>query len=397
MSTIVTRTGKGSPLTWSELDANFTNLNADKYQSGDSPSFNAVGATSVSASSVAASTLALASENISGSNGIGFRNRVINGDMRIDQRNAGSSATINTPAYVYTLDRWAAYGQAADGVYTIARSTSSPPTGFSHFLRATVTTADAAVGAAQAYVFRQFIEGNNVADLEWGTANAKACTLTFWVRSSVTGIRAIGIRDESANYSYVYTFFISSANTWEQKTIPITGPTSGTWPTNTNGSIQIMFDLGSGSDYEQATGWGSGDGFRTSACVRTINTLNATFDLTGVQFEVGTVSTPFERRPFGFELSLCQRYYETAPYLIFSTGSIVSGATTLYGWVPYKVTKRGAATLTKVTEANSGFPNTSNIGTVNGVDGFRVDATANATQNLGYINYSGGWTASSEI
>jgi hypothetical protein len=244
-------------------------------------------------------------------NGLFFRNRIINGDMRIDQRNAGAAVTINGTANTYTVDRWVASGQATDGVYTVDQVTDAPTGGgFTNSLKITVTTADASIGASQIYTFGQFIEGLNTADLMWGSASARAVTLSFWVQASVTGTYSVALKNSDANRAYVATYTINSANTWEYKTITVPGDTTGTWLTDTGRGIGVRFNLGAGTDYNAtANSWTATNGFSVSGQVQLISTLNATFFITGVQLETGSVATPFERRPYGTELMLCQRYY----------------------------------------------------------------------------------------
>jgi hypothetical protein len=239
----------------------------------------------------------------------GFRNRIINGDMRIDQRNAGAAVTVNGAA-AYTVDRW--FGEdVTDGVFTVQQD-SSAPTGFNFSAKITTTTADASLAAGQYAVFTQRIEGFNTADLMWGTANAKTVTLSFWVRSSLTGTFGGVLANSAENYSYPFTYSISAANTWEQKSVTVTGPTAGTWIGATNGKgIIVTFALGSGSTYVGTAGaWAAAD-YRGGATGQTsvIGTLNATWYITGAQLEVGSVATPFERRDYGRELIMCQRYY----------------------------------------------------------------------------------------
>ncbi len=160
-----------------------------------------------------------------------FRNRIINGDMRIDQRNAGASVTA-TNSVRYTVDRFACFAGAPSGagVFT-AQQVSDAPAGFTRSLRATVTTADTTASADSQYFFAQYIEGNNIADLGFGSASASSITLSFWVKSSLTGTFAGGVNNSAGNRSYVFTYTINSANTWEYKTITISGDTTGTWLT----------------------------------------------------------------------------------------------------------------------------------------------------------------------
>ena len=275
----------------------------------------------------------------------GFRNRIINGDMRIDQRNAGAAVTINGTA-AYTVDRW--FGEdVTDGVFTVQQD-SSAPTGFNFSAKITITTADASLAAGQYAVFTQRIEGFNTADLMWGTANAKTITLSFWVRSSLTGTFGGVLANSAENYSYPFTYSISAANTWEQKSVTVTGPTAGTWIGATNGKGMIVtFALGSGSTYVGTAGaWAAAD-YRGGATGQTsvIGTLNATWYITGVQLEVGSVATPFERRDYGRELAMCQRYYwqnTTANgYYAYQYN-----ATNKFVFVPHPVTMRATPTAT---------------------------------------------------
>jgi hypothetical protein len=239
----------------------------------------------------------------------GFVNRIINGDMRIDQRNAGAAVTADKTSATYGVDRFFGRSESADGVYTIQQTTTAPAN-FVNSLKVTVTTADASIGATQRYQIQQRIEGYNIADLGWGTANAKTVTLSFWVRSSLTGTFGGSFVNSDATRSYPFTYSISVVDTWEYKSVTIAGDTSGTWLTTNGIGIQIIFALGTGSTYLGTAGAWSGN-FYTGATGQTqvISTSGATFYITGVQLEVGSVATPFERRPFGAELVLCLRYY----------------------------------------------------------------------------------------
>jgi hypothetical protein len=238
----------------------------------------------------------------------GFRNRIINGDMGIDQRNAGASINNSAAANTYGVDRFAMYG--ADASKMSAQQSTTAPTGF---VNSWLITSSAATtpSAAQPYGFRQVIEGRNISDLGWGTANAKTITISFWVRSSITGTYALSLFNRDApNRSYVATYTISSANTFEYKTITIAGDTSGSWNTDNSQGIQVWWDLGSGSNFNETAGsWVSALKVRTSGSSNWIGTSGATFYITGVQLEVGSVATPFERIDYGRELMLCQRYY----------------------------------------------------------------------------------------
>jgi len=281
------------------------------------------------------------------SNGLFFRNRVINGDMRIDQRNAGAAVTINSTGNTYTIDRWFASGQLTDGVFTVQQDTTVPA-GFTNSTKITVTTADASIGATQTYLFSQSIEGNNIADLSFGTANARTVTASFWVRSSLTGTFGGVLSNGANNRSYPFTYSISVADTWEYKTVTIPGDTTGTWLTDTGRGINIRFQIGVGSDFLGTAGaWtGTSSIFGATGATNIISTLNATWYITGVQLETGSVATPFERRPYGTELMLCQRYYyrnfPNAGGKLLSTGGVCFSTTSSANFIPFPVPMRVA-------------------------------------------------------
>jgi hypothetical protein len=281
-----------------------------------------------------------------------FRNRIINGDMRIDQRNAGAAVTL-TAGGIYTVDRWQGV-ENTDGAMT-AQQDSSAPTGFVTSVKCTTTTADGSLASSQNVQFRQAIEGLNVADLGWGTANAKTITLSFWVRSSLTGTFGGSLRNSAVNRSYPFTYAISVADTWEYKTVTIAGDTSGTWSTTTSTGITLTFSLGAGTDFSGTAGaWAGANNTSATGAVSVIGTLNATWYITGVQLEVGSVATPFERRPYGQELSLCQRYYEilrTDTAGVGVWGYNDTAGNTRGDWV-FSVTKRAQASVGLVSGAS---------------------------------------------
>jgi len=250
-------------------------------------------------------------QGISQGGNLGMKNRIINGAMIIDQRNAGAAVTINNTANTYTIDRWNAVGALSDGVFTVDQDTTAP-TGFTNSAKITVTTADASIGADQSYMFTQFIEGFNVADLGWGTASAKTITISFWVQSSVTGTFGGALNNSDNSRGYPFTYAISAANTWEYKTVTIAGDTSGTWLTNSSRGIALRFGFGIGSSRVATAGaWtGTSSIYGATGQTQLISTLNATWYITGVQLEVGSTATSFDYRPYGTELALCQRYYQ---------------------------------------------------------------------------------------
>jgi hypothetical protein len=276
----------------------------------------------------------------------GFRNRIINGAMVIDQRRNGSSVTpVNAE---YTLDRWLAnIGGSATSKFSVQRSTTAP-TGFVNSLLVTSTSAYS-VGAGDITGIIQAIEGFNVADLAWGTANAKTVTLSFWVRSSLTGTFGGSLYNNAYNRSYPFTYTISAANTFEYKTVTIAGDTSGTWATDNSIGVGLSFGLGVGSTYSATAGaWAAGIYVSATGATSLVGTNGATLYITGVQFEVGSVATPFERRDYGRELALCQRYYEKALMAVYSTVT-----RNMYSYHVPKRTTTPTVSLTTGTVVNS--------------------------------------------
>ena len=240
------------------------------------------------------------------------KNRIINGAMIIDQRNAGAAVTVNANAVFYPVDRFNAVGETSDGVFTLQQSTSTPPAGLINYVRATVTTADASIGASQRYFFRQSIEANQLYDFGLGTLAAKTFTLSFYVRSSLTGTFSGSMRSSSGGRSYVFSYTINAANTWERKSITLTGDTTGTWSTGVNVGIILSWSLGAGSTLSTtANTWTAGNFFGETGASNVIATLGATWDVTGVQLELGSVATEFTLAGATIqgELAACQRYY----------------------------------------------------------------------------------------
>jgi hypothetical protein len=244
----------------------------------------------------------------------GFRNRIINGDMRIDQRNAGASVTIATSG-TYTLDRWVGWASPTSK-YSIEQTITgvAAPTGFTEYLGVTSLSAYS-ITSGDFFTVNQPIEGFNVADLAWGSASAKTVTLSFWVRSSLTGTFGGSVQNNAQNRSYPFTYTISAANTWEQKSVTIAGDTSGTWGTGNGVGIRLHIGLGVGSTYSGTAGsWAGTNYLSATGATSVVGTNGATFYITGVQLEVGSVATPFERRDYGRELIMCQRYLPAVSY-----------------------------------------------------------------------------------
>jgi len=255
-------------------------------------------------------SITFADGSVNSSGFIGHRNRLINGDMRISQRFAGVlQSNINN----YITDRWS----VANGISGVSMGQSTTvPAGFINSLYVTTTTG-ASMPVGNTYNLGQCIEANNVTDLGYGTANAKTVTVSFWVRSSVIGSFALVLNNGNpslvtpATRSYVTTYTINVADTWEYKTVTIAGDQSGTWNTSGTGiGLNLAFDLGTGSNFNTATtnAWQTGNYLRTSSTASIGATTNATFYITGVQLERGSTASSFEYRQYGNELALCQRY-----------------------------------------------------------------------------------------
>jgi hypothetical protein len=246
------------------------------------------------------------SDGVSSSGLYGFKNRIINGAMVISQRGTSFSSPANGD---YTLDRWQ-YISSQSGKVAITQDTSVYPVGFTSSLKATSSSAYS-VGTSEKFTIRQCIEGFNILDLAWGTANAKSVTLSAWVYSSLTGTFGGSLYNYDANYYYPFSYTISSANTWTQISITIAGPTSGTWYTTNTGGIEVGFSLGAGATVSGTAGtWGSTAYFSATGATSVVGTNGATFYITGVQLEKGSTATSFDYRPYGTELQLCQRYYQ---------------------------------------------------------------------------------------
>ena len=310
----------------------------------------------------------------------GRKNLVINGDQRIDQRNSGSAVATSSS---FPVDRFT-ISHSSNGSFSAQRSTEAP-IGFQYSTKFTTTTADTSLTGSQRCLYFTKIEGQNAQHLEFGTTNAKPVTLSFWVRSSVTGTFSGSLQNGAQNRSYPYNYTINAADTWEYKTITIPGDVTGTWATDNTKSHQIFWSLGMSPDYAApvnawvaAQRWGS-----TTGTTGIMGTLNATWYITGVQLEVGRNATEFEHRSIGEELALCQRYYYEYPkgntYNIIANGFANTSSNALFHFqfpVPMR-TAPGASTTGnwQVIDGTShnvtGFSATTDATTLTG----RVDAT----------------------
>jgi hypothetical protein len=255
----------------------------------------------------------------------GFKNRIINGAMVIAQRATSSSPT---GGGYFTVDRWRLgqnSGYASSLTPTISQS-STAPTGFINSFLYTNGTGSAPT-SAQLISIDQYIEGLNCTDLAFGSASVATITISFWVRASITGTYAVALTNSAIDRSYVTTYTILSANTWEQKSVTIAGDQSGTWLTTNGTGILVRFPLGAGSTFQTTAGaWQAGNYYTTSACTNLTATTGATFYITGVQLEKGSTATSFDYRPYGLEFKLAQRYFQTLPFGsgFFSMGGAIA-------------------------------------------------------------------------
>jgi hypothetical protein len=293
----------------------------------------------------------------------GFKNRIINGAMVIDQRNAGAatSSSING----YTLDRWSV-AQSTTGKLIVQQNAGSvtPPAGFSKYLGVTSQSAFS-VGSGEYYWIYQTIEGYNIADLNWGTASGVPVTLSFWVRSSLTGSFSGSFRNSNGGQQLLFTYTINSANTWEYKTIVVPAPNTGsTWTSDNTHGVQINWSLGIGTTYTSGTvgTWSTNTSYASTGSVSVVGTNGATFYITGVQLERGSTASSFEYRPYGTELFLCHRYYEKS-YAIGTTAGTITSVNNMQGIrgngmfmskVVYKVTKRATPGTVSIYSSTTG-------------------------------------------
>jgi hypothetical protein len=325
-----------------------------------------------------------------------MRNRIINGSMTIDQRAAGASTTITSSGY-YSCDRWNLFASASSK-YSVQQNAGSvtPPVGFQKYLGFT-SLSSYSVSSGDYFFFQQVIEANNMQDLAWGTANAKAVTLSFQVYSSVTGTFSGSIENYAGNRSYPFTYTVSSANTWTSISITIAGDTSGTWTASGNsGWGSVNFDLGSGSTIRgTANAWAAGNYIGATGAASIIGTNGATFYITGVQLEKGSSATGFEYRQYGQELALCQRYYEVSNFNYTWSGNSTNGSNYLLNTL-FRTSKRASPSISYTITGYSGFPATNpNVTGTPGIDGAIAYCTSNNTQSSAYFQYS--WTASAEL
>jgi hypothetical protein len=373
--------------------------------------FSSGGALSVNKGGTGSTTVAGAYTNLGISN---FRNRIINGDMRIDQRNAGAAVSVGG-SDVYTLDRF--YARFASGSGHTVQQVTTAPEGFSNSLLVTIGTGGSPTSAQTNWVV-QIIEGFNTADFGFGTAAATSITLSFWVRSSLTGTFGGAFENANETRAYPFTYTISAANTWERKTITLAGDTSGTWQTTNLGGLVVIFSLGAGSSLLGTPGaWVGASRRGATGETQVVATSGATWQVTGVQLEAGTVATPFERRDYGRELMMCQRYYEKSYNIDVAVGTSTTLGSFAFGGstnsdgainasVTMRVVKRAAPTVSFITASGGSgswsYARSGSGGDIS-VSSFYVGAgsfgaqSGNTGANWVSAVMEGHWTASAEL
>jgi hypothetical protein len=327
-----------------------------------------------------------------GGSGATMKNRIINGAMVIDQRYTGSANTPTNTAYV--LDRWRNQ-LSQSGKFTIQRSATAPD-GFANSMVIT-STSSYSVGADDYFSIQQPIEGFNTEDLGWGTSGAKTITLSFWARASNTGTFGGSIINSGYDYGYPFTYTINTADTFEYKTVTISGPTSGTWVEGNGVGLRVMFDLGTGSNRQGTAGqWNSANAQAPSGAFGLVTVNAATLYLTGVQFEVGSQATSFDYRQYGTELALCQRYYEktVSNGNLIWTGDATSG-NNYYLTGQFVVPKRATPTFTGTGTGGNGFNSGAPADAGGNAGGWNMGFTCTSTGVRRY--FTAGFTASAEL
>jgi hypothetical protein len=311
--------------------------------------------------------------------------------MRIDQRDAGASVAVNPSNSLYMcVDRWYgyAYPSGTTGAFTLQQKSDTPPANFSNYLRATVTTART-LTSTDYFAFEQRIEGYNIADLACGTSNAKSFTVSFWVRSNLTGQYSVSSYNASAGLPIAYT--INQANTWEYKTLVFPANTTSTFAagSTTNGQgMVLVWAIGMPSSYSGASGTLGSGYWAATGNVNLMATVGNTIDITGVQLEVGTAATAFERLPYTTQLQQCQRYYfninggGSDGYPVIGVGGATS-TTNSRNFIQYPVVMRSKPTVSALGSSTFNIQAFDTTGS-----GATIASVSQGAINGSYINFS---------
>jgi len=308
----------------------------------------------------------------------GRRNIVINGAMQVAQR-----GTQTGHATGYTLDRWNVR-TTGSARFTVSKDTDVPSgQGFGSSIKIDVTTADTDAGTGDFGAFRTVLEGQDVQSICKGSSNAKELTLSFWIKSTVTGTYTVELYDSDNARQVSKSYTVNTSNTWEKKTITFPADTTGSFDNDNAASLFLQFGLAMGSDFAGgtlSTTWTSANTpDRFAGQVNAFSSTSNNIYLTGVQLEVGSVATEFEHRSFGEELALCQRYYEEYDFPAnFRMMSTTDGYAQIV--VHYKVEKRASATMT--TTYTSDPTNPVNIQWTGGFAGLDTDGGNHYLRNF---------------
>ena len=329
--------------------------------------------------------------NLASTSATGFsgRNRIINGAMVVDQRNAGAAVTVTgAGGYFYATDRFINYNNT--GTSFTSQQVADAPVGFVNSTKLTFASAISLTTTGEA-TFQQIIEGYNVADLNWGSANAKTITASFWVKASYTGTFSVGFTNGSGTRAYGTTYTISAANTWEYKTVTIPGDTSGTWLTDNSSGLFLRFNILTGSNFQvssnnawttRAGSYNGTDSIYGTKAIGAATSISAgsTWQITGVQLEVGTVATPFEREIYSNTLAKCQRYYtklgsDGGVFTSVGTGIVNSSSSVQGAVIRLPVTMRTQPTI---TFSNMRVYDGASASTISSISGTTIVSSGNA-------------------
>ena len=310
----------------------------------------------------------------------GTRNLLINSGCQVAQR----GTSFNPPATgAYVVDRFHQY-QGGGGVLYYEQSTDAPA-GFSNSLKVTVNTADTSIASSDFYFMRQNIEGLNCTPLSLGTSDAVTFTLSFYVKSSLTGTFNGCFQNGAADRSYVYEYTINAANTWERKIVSLVGDATGTWFSDNRSGLRVTFDFGMGSSFNTtANSWQAGNYLSTSGTVKLVGTTGATWQITGVQLEVGDTATDFEHEDYGTTLQKCQRYYNKLADSFLMVNFVVTNNYGIRrGSAMFPVRMRTAPTVTASISDGS----ISTVPTVDGVQITQTGASSTSTPNITGVSF----------
>lgn len=280
-----------------------------------------------------------------------FRNKLHNGAFLINQRATSTSTIVpSTDDNAVRFDRWKYRNSVqGNGQFSVELSTDVPTGEFYYSHKATVTTANTATSSDRVYCIGQAVEGYNFIDTAWGTAQAKPVTVSFWIKSSIPGTYSLGFMNLDASRGYAAEYTINSANTWEYKSVTVPGCVDGTWQKGSSIALQLWWMIGaSPSRSVQPNQWAVLNSHGSVNNTNWIGTSGATLYMTGCQLEIGTKATPFEHRPVGLELSMCQRYYFKpsqgyTDWIAFQYGS------NAYSVIPLPVPMRAAPTVVDIS------------------------------------------------